>query len=282
MESFAEFSARKTAEAAAAALPPYSTELEQPSESMRRVGNTWSRRIFDGDFFLSPSAPAGRPSCSLVFVQSHDGNTGAPDPGDLGGGETDKHVVYEGLSRVAADAVMAGAETARGGAVVFSVWHPELVALRAACGLPRHPVQIVATLRGLDLERGMLFNTPDIRVVLVTVASCAEAMAPSLAGRPWIATVAMPHAVDLAAAFARLRGMGIARLSCVGGRQLAGSLIDAGLVDDLHLTTAARAGGVPGTPLYARPLPPHRTVVRKHGTGPEQGVVFSHLAFPRT
>ena len=52
----------------------------------------------------------------------------------LGGGETDKHLIYEGLSRVAADAVLAGAETIRGGDIVLSVWHPELVRLRASLG----------------------------------------------------------------------------------------------------------------------------------------------------
>jgi len=50
-----------------------------------------------------------------VFVQSRDGNTGARDPSSLGGGDTDKHLIYEGLSRVASDAVVAGAETIRGG-----------------------------------------------------------------------------------------------------------------------------------------------------------------------
>ena len=69
-----------------------------------------------------------------MFVQSLDGNTVADDPSDLGGGDTDKHLIYEGLSRVAADAVMAGAATVAGGKIVFSVWHPELVRLRSALG----------------------------------------------------------------------------------------------------------------------------------------------------
>ena len=78
-----------------------------------------------------------------------DGNTGAADPSTLGGGRDRQALIYEGLSRVAADAVLSGAETLRGGDMVLSVWHPELVALRRSLGLPRHPVQVVATLRGL-------------------------------------------------------------------------------------------------------------------------------------
>ena len=82
---------------------------------------------------------------SLVFVQSRDGNTVADNPSTLGGGDTDKHLVYEGLSRVDADAVLAGAATARSERMVFSVWHPELVALRCSLGHRRHPAQVVVT-----------------------------------------------------------------------------------------------------------------------------------------
>ena len=43
---------------------------------MLAVGNDWTRARFDGPFYLSPLR-AGRPTCSIVFVQSADGNTGA-------------------------------------------------------------------------------------------------------------------------------------------------------------------------------------------------------------
>jgi hypothetical protein len=57
---------------------------------------------------------------------------------------------------------------------------------------------------------------------------------------------------------------------------VAGQLIDAGLIQDLYLTTSAKAGGEPNTPLYSRPLE-GREVVRKLGTGLDTGVVFQHL-----
>jgi len=59
-----------------------------------------------GPFYVREPSSAGLPTCSL------------------GGGATDDHVVFEGLSRVAADAVLAGARTVHGGNNVFSVWHP--------------------------------------------------------------------------------------------------------------------------------------------------------------
>ncbi|MEN3338578.1 MAG: hypothetical protein V7647_2254, partial [Acidobacteriota bacterium] len=275
VEQFERLVARKTRVARTARLPRYVTELDDPENAIA-IGNAWSRRLFDGPFYLSPAATPSRPACSLVFVQSRDGNTAAADPGLLGGGDTDKHLVYEGLSRVAADAVLAGAETVRGGEVVFSVWHPELVKLRMSLGLSRHPLQIVATIRGLELADTLLFNLPDIPVVLLTVPSAADRMRHAVSIRPWITLVLMDTPEDLPQAFERLWAMGVARVSCIGGRTLAGHLLDARLVDDVYLTTGVEAGGEPGTPLSSAPWR-GRTVVRKRGTGVERGVIFEHL-----
>jgi riboflavin biosynthesis pyrimidine reductase len=278
--TFADYSHRKTLEATAAALPPYVTEFDLSPEGAVPVADAWSARLFDGPFYLSHPRDDRRPACNLVFVQSLEGNTGTRDPTGLGGGETDKHLIYEGLSRVAADAVMAGAETVRGGRAIFSVWHPELVRLREALGKPRHPVQVVATLRGIDLNEGILFNVPDLRIVLVTVPAWAIVMGQSLATRPWITPLVMNRPEDLPWAFERLRQLGIERMSCVGGRKIATQLIDAGLVEDVYLTTAPQPGGEPNTPMYPRPLQAS-AVVRKRGTGAEQGVVFEHLVTQR-
>jgi 5-amino-6-(5-phosphoribosylamino)uracil reductase len=273
---FERFAERKTREALDAELPPYVTELENHEQGLIAIGNDWSRRLFDGDFYLAPSPNSRRPACSLVFVQSLDGNTGARNPSVLGGGETDKHLIYEGLSRVAADAVLGGAETIRGGRIVFSVWHPELVRLRQALGKPRHPLQVIATLRGLDMQDELLFNVPDIRVLVLTVGACATLMRERFAARPWITPIVMDKPSDLPEAFERLRALGIERISAIGGRNVATQLIDAGLVHEVYLTTAPRPGGEPNTPMYPRPLN-RRVVVRKRGTGPESGVVFEHF-----
>jgi 5-amino-6-(5-phosphoribosylamino)uracil reductase len=273
---FEQFIARKTRLATTASLPPYRTELDDPDANALRLENPWTNRLFDGPFYLSPAATPLRPACSLVFVQSSDGNTSADDPRVLGGGNTDTHLIYEGLSRVVADAVLAGAQTVRGGDIMFSVWHPHLVDLRMSLELPRHPVQIVATVRGLDLANAMLFNLPAVRVLLLTVASAAEQMSQAIKIRPWITLLLMENPGDLRRAFEQLRSMGVAQISCVGGRTLAGQLLNAGLIDDVYLTTGRNTGGTPGTPLFSEPWR-GRTVVRKRGTGVEQGVIFEHL-----
>src|SRR4029453_8264906 len=122
------------------------------------IGNDWSRMHYGGDFrlFVPPTATT---ALSLVFVQSSNRNTGGADPSALGGGATDKHLIYEGLSRVAVDAVLAGVGSVHPEAL-FSVWHPALVELRTSLRLPRHPAQIVISKHGRFDFNALLFNTP--------------------------------------------------------------------------------------------------------------------------
>jgi len=272
-----EYELRKTSEARAAGIAPLVTERDQAGEQFAVIGNPWSRAMFDGLFYVSPTAPADVPSTNLVFVQSRDGNTVTADPASFGGGEADKHLIYEGLSRVAADAVLAGTRTIPGGRVVLSTWRPELVALRAAMAMPRHPIQVVATLHGIALDEGLMFNVPALRVIIITVSGGADAMRDALTTRPWISLIVMDDPSGLRDAFKELRRLGIVRLSCIGGRTLAGQLLDEGLVQDVYLTTGTKEGGEPGTPLYDKPLQ-GREIVRKRGTGPDVGVVFEHVA----
>ncbi len=240
------------------------------------VGNPWSRKYFDGPFYVF-AAPSDRPAISLVLVQSHNGNVGAAHPSELGGGPTDKCLLYEGLSRVAADAVLAGASTV-GPNVFFTINHPELVALRLELGLPRHPTQMVISNAGhLDLS-SRVFTTPDVPVILLAGRECEQTIAPRIHDRPWITMV--PIGDSLAAALVRVRrDHGIARISAVGGRATATSLIDAGLVQDLYLTTSAIDAGVDYTPWYAGTRSPKlETIVRKREVTVDAPILFEHLA----
>jgi riboflavin biosynthesis pyrimidine reductase len=271
-----EFVARKARDAIDARLERWVTDSNRHTPELRSIGNAWSRELIDGDFYLSPPPSSELPSTSLVFVESREGNTVAKDPASLGGGEVDKHVIYEGLSRVAADAVMAGAETIRGGKMIFSVWRPELVELRNALGLPRHPIQIVATLRGLDVDQTLLFNEPSLRVLLLTVPKFVDALRHAFAERPWITPIVMDDPANLRQAFQQMRSLGVSTISCVGGRTLARQLLAAGLVQDVYLTKSPKSAGEPNTPLTEKPLNAE-LVVRKRGTGRDTGVTFEHL-----
>jgi riboflavin biosynthesis pyrimidine reductase len=85
---------------------------------------------------------------------------------------------------------------------------------------------------------------------------------------------------EITSGLARLRDrFGVRRVSAVGGRTTASSLIDAGLVQDVCLTTTDRSGGEPGTPFYVGSQPLRfEPIVRKRGTDPDAPIVFEHLA----
>jgi riboflavin biosynthesis pyrimidine reductase len=270
-----EVVSRKTREAAEAELPPYRTVHMGPVDRLHAVGNEWSRKLFDGDFYLS-RPPPDLPATNLVFVQSRDRNTGTRNPSSLGGGATDKHLIYEGLSRVAADGVLAGAQTVRGSSVVLSIWRRELIELRESLALPRHPIQIVATLGRLAFDDTLLLNVPELAVIVLTTPEWIERMRPELAARRWITAIPMAHRDGLSGAFRTLRAMGIVRISAIGGRTIARALLDAGLVQDLYLTTSPRTGGEPNTPLSPTPIG-GAVAVEKIGTGVESGVKFEHI-----
>lgn len=238
------------------------------------VGNAWSRLYFDGPFFVH-ALPPTLPAVSLVFVQSRDGNTGAGDPAELGGGPTDKHLIYEGLSRVAADAVLAGSRSV-GASSLFTIHLPQLIELRAQLGLPRHPAQVVMSDKGnIDLS-WCIFSTPDVRVLLLAGADCERRVGGEIAHRPWITVV--PLAGSLVDTFRTLRQQhGLNRISAIGGRVTATSLIDAGLVQDVYLTTAAVDGGEDDTPWYVGCASPRlETVVRKREVTVRSPLLFEH------
>jgi riboflavin biosynthesis pyrimidine reductase len=278
---FERFVARKTREAAAASIERLTTIADWRDDSrLRGVGNAWTRSHYDGDFPLV-ALPADETAVSLVFVQSKDGNTAAPDPESLGGGATDKHLIYEGLSRVAADAVLAGARTVHADAF-FSVWHPELIALRQTLGLPRHPAQIVVSKEGQVDVDALLFDIPDMPVFLIAGNAGVSRLLPWLRARPWIRHIPLVTD-DLRSILARLRvEEGIRRISAIGGRFTATRLVDAGLAQDIYLTTTSRKGGEPGTPWYTGTIPPPLEVLsRKQWRDDGAAIVLEHLMIGR-
>jgi riboflavin biosynthesis pyrimidine reductase len=241
------------------------------------IGNEWSRALFDGDFYRNPKpVEDDLPTVNLVFVQSQDGNTGANDPLSLGGGATDKHLIYEGLSRVDADAVLSGATTAKADDLVFSVWHPELVSLRLQRGRSRHPAQVIVSSRSaLPIETGLMFQESDLRVFLVTTSDAATSLRLQVATRPWIEVIDGGHELSMRHALRQLKARGITTVSAVGGRRTATALLDDRLVQDLYLTTSPKIGGEANTPMYKGELAA-ATVLVKAGTGSEEGVRFVH------
>ena len=280
-DRFDEYCRARERAAAAAVLPPYRTvAVDVQLGDFHAIGNAWSRRLFDGNFYRTPRKE-DIPVTNLVFVQSRDGNTGADDPSTLGGGDTDKYLIYEGLSRVDADAVLSGATTARGDELVFSVWHPEMVALRRQLGRRRHPAQVIVSSRSAPrIETALMFQEPEIPVFLVTSSDAASSLRLRVATRPWIQVIDAGQPLSMRAAMRELKARGIETVSAIGGRTAARALLREGVVDDLYLTTSAKEGGEPNTPLLEKPIDAPAVVI-KEGTGPEEGVRFAHYALGR-
>jgi riboflavin biosynthesis pyrimidine reductase len=275
--AFQIFAAQKTREAEAAKIERLSTVFDWRDDSrVQGIGNAWSRLHYGGEFGLVRPHPM-RTAVSLVFIQTKDGNTGGPDPGAFGGGGTDKHLIYEGLSRVAADAVLAGAGSVHRNAF-FSVWHPELVALRASLSLPRHPAQIVVSKRGRFDFDTLLFNVPGVRAFLIAGDECVARHASALRARRWVRLI-RSNGEDLRPAFERLRlEDGVHRMSAIGGRHTATQLVDAGLAQDIYLTTTSLEGGEPGTPWYSGAISPQLTAVtNKRWDEVGSSVAFDHF-----
>ena len=114
-----------------------------------------------------------------------------------------------------------------------SVWHPEMVALRASLGLRRHPAQIVVSKRGRFDVDALLFNVPDVPVFLIAGDECIARHESALRARPWVRLIPT-NGDDLRPAFEELRGReGIQRVSAIGGRFTATQLVDAGLIQDI-------------------------------------------------
>lgn len=278
---FEAFAARKERRAREARIEGLLTLEDHASAfALNAVGTPWTLACFDGPFYWSPRAD-GR-SVNLVFVRSREGNTVAVNPSALGGGETDEHLIYEGLSRVHADAVLSGAGTVTRTSIIFSTWHPELVGLRQSLGKPRHPVQVVISGgRSLTIDRELIFNAPEVPCILVTSDEGAASYADRLRERPWVqvlttgAALDMCRALDALALHHRLRV-----ISCIGGRATAGPLLEAGLVQDVYLTTSPLSGGTPETPLPVD-LSGRQPVLRKRGRGLDAEVVFEHFQLSR-
>jgi riboflavin biosynthesis pyrimidine reductase len=153
-----------------------------------------------------------------------------------------------------------------------------MVALRLAYGRTRHPAQVVVCGRtSPHLETALMFQMPELPVFLLAASDRVEALSRDAAGRPWIDVIDSGQPLSMRTAMRALRARGIETVSAVGGRTTARALLREGVIDDLYLTTSARSGGEPDTPLFEKPISAPIVLV-KEGTGPEEGVQFVHYA----
>ena len=116
---------------------------------------------------------------------------------------------------------------------------------------------------------------------VVCSTEAGVAVSRSVSRRPWIEVIDAGNPLSVSTAMKMLRARGIDTISCVGGRATATSLLHAGLVSDVYLTTSAISAGEPHTPFYQGPPLTVTKPVEKAGQGSEEGVRFEHLIVER-
>lgn len=202
--------------------------------------------LYGGDFGFA------RPRVYANFVSSLDGVVALAGAGESGqrvsgGSEPDRFLM--GLLRATADAVLIGAGTFR--KIARALWHAEdiyppaaelFAELRAQLGLRRHPLLVVVTASGeIDPQQ------PALRDALIVTTPAGEAR---LRGTlPPGARVVAPDAARVSprVLLDLLHADGLQAILTEGGPSVLGELLEAGLVDELFLTTAPRLfGRAPG------------------------------------
>ena len=211
-------------------------------ETFRRLLPTPAEGLSAADVALEVPGPppAGRPFVFLNMIATADGRATVEGRTAPIANRADYELFH--ALRARTDAVMVGAETIR----VEGYGPMEQLAV------------VVSRAVELPTETGLL-AAPQNRVVIVTPSPGAELP-------PCAASVSYLRQPDLATALRRLRDEhGVNSIDCEGGPGLNGSLIPAGLVDELHLVIAAKlAGGPDPLTVYSGAAPAELNLLSLH------------------
>lgn len=182
-------------------------------------------------------ASAQRPHVAVNMVHTTDGRATVDGRTAPISSVADRQLFH--ALRTRTDAIMVGAGTLRVERYGRMVRDAERREQRREAGLQPDPLAIVVS-GSLELPADLpLLQDPDSRVVIIT--SSQHTIAGVGAD---VQYMRFPDGVDLTAALARLRDDNRVRaILCEGGPQLNASLLAAGLIDELFLTTFAQIAG---------------------------------------
>lgn len=185
-----------------------------------------------------PDAPAGRPFVTLNVAASVDGKIAPVGGGKVNFGGPEDRVLMETL-RAGADAVLIGGGTLRAEDPPLLIRDPAIRAARVEARGAPHPLNVVVT-SSLpdDLDRMDFFREPETRKLAFTTARTPAALRATAARFARVEVVA-PDAsgrVNLVAVVESLHALGVRRLLLEGGGALNFSMLDADLIDEVHLT----------------------------------------------
>ena len=201
----------------------------------------------------------GRSFCLLKTAMSVDGHIAAADGSSqwITGPEAraDAHLV-----RAKSQAVVIGAGTALAD-------RPTLTARDVDPPVERQPLRVLLDARGRVPALGPLFDTDLAPILVLTTAAASDD-----ATNAWLAAGAkvltLPQSangtgVDLTATLETLAGLGVLQAMFEGGAQVAGALVEAGLVDRLLIYVAPVLLGTDALPAFATGGPPTMTTAQR-------------------
>ena len=195
---------------------------------------------------LGELAPPHRPYLVLNMVSTLDGKASLGGRTAGIGSRADRELFHQ--LRTQADAVMAGAATARTERYGRMVRDPTRREKREREGLASDPLACVVSGSLAGLAELPLLAAPQQAVALVTGAS--GEIGPTQATVHYVRAAredASVGGVDLAAALGTLRAEhGVRSILCEGGPTLNAELLRAGLVDELFLSVAPKLVGGAG------------------------------------
>lgn len=182
-----------------------------------------------------------RPFVTANFAITADGriSTRNATPADFSS-PRDKRRLLE--IRAACDAVLAGAKTIATDRMTMGLPAADLRAAREARGLPPHPIRVLLSASGRIDPSMRVFEHDFSPIVIFSTARMPLSTREALAAK---ATLHLHEGhIDLAAMLRTLRGEhGVKRLVCEGGARVFRALVEAGLVDELHVTVTPRIFG---------------------------------------
>jgi riboflavin biosynthesis pyrimidine reductase len=179
--------------------------------------------------------PAGR-WLAVNFVSSADGAVALHGRARELSNEPDQRVLRLGSDL--ADVLLVGATTAM--VEEFRGVHPDeqTAARRERHGLaPIPPTAVVTTGRSLPADAPVVTEAL-VPSIMITTASAPERKRAAWTAAGATVLIAGEHSIDLRFAVDSLARHGLGRVDCEGGARLFGSLLAAGLVDELRLTVS--------------------------------------------
>jgi riboflavin biosynthesis pyrimidine reductase len=239
---------------------------------MRRIWPEPGTDLDDDGLLEAYALVRGEPQLRVNFVSGLDG---AVEEGGYSRGlsnQADQRVLQ--LLRVHADAVLVGAGTLRhegyGGLKV----KPELAAKRVERGLAEQPT-LVAVSAALDLDPGSkLFQHAPVPPIVLTHGQADASKLRDVAD----VIVTGESVVDLAVGQAELARRGLTQVLCEGGPHLFGSLLAAGVVDELCLTMSPLLTGPGAGRIVAGPTVPEPQEMRLVHLIQSESTLFTRYA----